>query len=257
MKENHNNMEDRLESDRALHEWFATPLGRSWQAAKVWHLRKVLPRLFGTAALQIGCTGGVDLLDSCVIPSRIHYGLRCHNASNFVRGIPEALPFDAKSIDVVLMPHTLDFTQDPHQVLREVQRVLSPDGHAVIIGFNPLSLWGAWRMLPFMKRHTPWDGLFLSLFRLKDWLRLLDFEATQGAMFFYRPPFSKEGLMSRLYFLDKIGDRWWPMTAAGYILVAKKRVLGVTPLRPDWEKNGIKNRETVSHGATRGVIHRG
>ena len=153
-------MEDRLGLDRALHEWLATPLGRSWQATKVWQLRKVLPRLFGTAALQIGCTGGVNLLDSCVIPSRIHYGLQSYDASNFVRGIPEALPIDSKSIDVVLMPHTLDFAQDPHQVLREVQRVLRPDGHAVIIGFNPISLWGAWRMLPYMKRRAPWNGLF-------------------------------------------------------------------------------------------------
>ena len=53
-------------------------------------------------------------------------------------------------------------------------------------------------------------------------------------MLYYRPPVSKETTMERLRFLDKAGDRWWPMAGAVYLLVAKKRVVGMTPLRPEW-----------------------
>ncbi len=129
-------------------------------------------------------------------------------------------------------------------VLREVHRVLTPEGHIVILGFNPLSLWGLWR-LAARRRGIPWCGQFISLLRLKDWLALLDFELTHGSMLYYRPPLQHEGLRDRLYFLEKIGDRWWPLAAAVYLLVAKKRVLGVTPLVPAWrDKRALRARAT-------------
>ena len=76
---------------------------------------------------------------------------------------------------------------------------------------------------------APWCGKFFRLSRIKDWLALLDFETTHGTMLYYRPPLRNEGFMHRLHFLDKMGDRWWPMMAGAYLVVAKKRVLGVTP----------------------------
>ena len=196
-------------------------------------------------------------MESCVVPTRIHYGLQQYDSNIFVRGLPEALPFEGKSVDVVLMPHTLDFAEDPHQVLREVQRVLSPEGYAVILGFNPISLWGFWRVLVKRQRRVPWCGQFLSLFRLKDWLHLLGYETTQGAMYFYRPPFKKPGLMERLHFLDKFGDRWWPMAAGGYILVAQKHVLGMTPLKPVWNNTTKNTGRAANSAATRGAVQGG
>ena len=131
----------------------------------------------------------------------------------------------------MLLPHTLDFTDDPHQVLREVDRVLAPEGHAVVLGFNPVSMWGIRRLLSRRQNHVPWCGHFLGLPRIKDWLALLEFEVTAGHMLYYRPPIQNESVMDRLYFLDKVGDRWWPLMAGAYLVVAKKRVFGVTPLR--------------------------
>ncbi len=220
---------------RQLCEWFDSPLGRSLQALEAHHLRTVLPTLYGTVAAQLGHIGKLDLMDSCIAPTRIL--LDDHGApdGSVVHGVPEALPFDTKSADVLLLPHTLDFCNDPYQVLREVSRVLRPEGHVVILGFNPMSLWGFRRLFARRPRAAPWCGKFFHLARIKDWLALLEFETTHGTMLYYRPPVRNEGVMHRLHFLDKMGDRWWPMMAGVYLVVAKKRVLGVTPLPVSWK----------------------
>lgn len=217
---------------KRLSSWFDSPLGRSLQAIEANQLRSTLPHLYGTIVLQLGSLGKIDIMESSPASTRIVLDLLHHDHATTVQGFPEALPFDTRSVDVVLLPHTLDFADDPHQVLREVDRVLVPEGHVVILGFNPISLWGIRRLLSGRRDRVPWCGHFLGLPRIKDWLALLEYELTSGQMLYYRPPLQNENVMDRLYFLDKVGDRWWPMMAAAYLVVAKKRVFGVTPLHP-------------------------
>ncbi len=220
--------------------WFDSPLGRSLQAYESHRLREVLPSLYGTVALQLGRVGQLDMLDASTVPTRALLDLVSGpNGLAVVHGRPEEIPFDTKSTDVVLMPHTLDFCDDPHQVLREVSRVLRPEGHAVMLGFNPVSPWGFRRLLARRPRPAPWCGRFLPLSRIKDWLLLLDFEVTHGQMLYYRPPLTSENAMERLHFMDKMGDRWWPMMAAVYLVVAKKRVLGVTAMPLAWKEKKV------------------
>lgn len=217
-----------------LYGWFEQPLGRSVQAAEVHRLRSILPQLRGRIAVQVGRTGKMRLLDSSPMPVQLVLDADLQPSSPSVGALPEALPFEGSSIDLVVLPHTLDFSLEPHQVLRETHRVLAPEGHIVLLGFNPMSLWGLVRLL---QRHTqvPWSGQFIHLFRLKDWLALLDFEWVAGHMVYYRPPLGREGLMDRLYFMETIGDRWWPLGAGVYVIVARKRVAGLTPVRPAWK----------------------
>jgi SAM-dependent methyltransferase len=219
-------------------EWFAQSPGRSLRAVESLALRAVWPTLFGKVAVQLGSVGPVDLLDSCNAPIRCCYDLPGVPDARIpaVFGLPEELPFDTRSVDIALLPHTLDFAEDPHQVLREVSRVLAPEGHVVVLGFNPFSLWGLWRLTRRRRGSPPWTGKFLHLSRLKDWLKLLDFDLVQGSMLYYRPPLASETAMDRLRFLDRAGDRWWPMAGAVYLLVAKKRVAGMTALRPEWRQ---------------------
>lgn len=227
---------------RSLNAWFERPLGRSLLANESLRLRNILPTLYGTVAIQLGRAGRIDLLESCSAPTRVVMDLPAVNRSDFPAGImgeSEQLPFDSRSVDVALLPHTLEFSSDPHQVLREVQRVLSPEGHLIVLGFNPLSLWGARRLVARRSATAPWCGQFISLPRMKDWLKLLEFDLVQGAMLYYRPPMANERVMERLHFLDKVGDRWWPMAGAVYLIVAKKRVVGMTPLRPEWRAADI------------------
>jgi SAM-dependent methyltransferase len=240
---------------RALRAWFESPLGRSLQAHELHRLRSALPALYGTLVVQLGRPGSVDLLEASVVPTRVLVDTAGDRDGAGLLAAPEALPFATGTVDLLLLPHTLDYCGDPHQVLREVNRVLSPEGHVVVIGFNPWSWWGLRRWLTRRPRPAPWCGRFLPLARIKDWLRLLDFDLTQGGMLFYRPPLRRESLMDRLRFLDQAGDRWWPMTAAVYLLVAKKRVPGMTPLRPAW-KLVSRNGRAVPEAARRATLWR-
>ncbi len=240
---------------RRLRDWFEQPLGQSVQAIESHRLREVWPHLHGTAVLQLGYIGSMDLLDGCGAPTRIVLDLPDRAAkppAALVLGMPEILPFDTRSVDLVLLPHTLEFCADPHQVLREVQRVLTPEGCAVVLGFNPFSLWGLWRLLVRRSGRAPWCGRFIQLPRIKDWLKLLDFELTRGSMLYYRPPLQNQALMDRLHLLDKIGDRWWPMAAAVYLLVARKRVAGMIPMRPAWRTRGMLG-DAVTRPIARGA----
>ena len=227
---------EQVERRTQMCEWFARSPGRSLRAVESLALRAVWPSLFGKVAVQLGSLGPVDLLESCNAPVRALYELPGLPNTGIprVQGLAEELPFDSRSVDIMLLPHTLDFADEPHQVVREVGRVLTPEGHVVVLGFNPISLWGLWRLLNRRRGATPWNGNFLQLARLKDWLKLLDFDLVQGSMLYYRPPLASETALDRLRFLDQAGDRWWPMAGAVYLLVAKKRVVGMTPLRPAW-----------------------
>lgn len=153
--------------------------------------------------------------------------------------IPEHLPFEAKSVGLVVLPHVLEFSDYPHQILREAERVLMPEGHVVVLGFNPFSLWGVVSL--FRRKRMPWNGQFASLTRVKDWLALLNFELTAGKMIYHRPPVQSERVRRRLGFFENAGGRWWPLGAAVYAVVARKREIGVTPLHPEWKKRSRLN----------------
>ena len=241
---------------QSLRAWFDSPLGRSLLAIETNQLRTVLPRLYGLVTLQLGSLGKMDMMEGCHTPTRVVLDLLRNGETTTVQGVPEAIPFDTRSVDVALLPHTLDFADDPHQVLREVDRILVPEGHVVILGFNPLSFWGLRRTFATPRGHVPWCGNFLRLARLKDWLRLLEYELMGGRMMYYRPPLQNDRLMDRLYFLDAVGDRWWPMMAAAYVVVAKKRVFGVTPLRARWRRKSVI-RPGLSEPVVRGIQRHG
>ena len=152
-----------------VYSWFDSPLGRSLQAFEVNRLREVLPRLYGTVGVQIGRVGKLDVMDACVTPTRIVLDVCAapaapeESSDNGGRGdcvgAACALPFESGSVDVALLPHTLDFCGEPHQALREVNRVLAPEGHAVILGFNPLSFWGLRRLFTPRPMPAPWCAI--------------------------------------------------------------------------------------------------
>ncbi len=189
--------------------------------------------LFGFQAVQLGWPG-VDLLRQCRIPNRVI----ASPAQGKLRCDFSQLPLATGSIDLLLLPHVLEFADNPHQVLRDVERSLVPEGHVVISGFNPVSLWGLRHSL--CKRGSyPWRGRFISLMRIKDWLALLGLEVVGGRMACYAPPLSNGQWLKRMQWMDKAGDRWWPMMGGVYFLVAKKRVAGMRLIRPQWSNRSL------------------
>ena len=144
------------------------------------------------------------------------------------------MPLATGSIDLVVLPHVLEFNAHPHQILREAARVLMPDGQIVISGFNPLSLWGGRRALRLGRNEYPWCGRFIGLLRLKDWLQLLSFELNGGRFGCYAPPFAQTKWLVRSAFMEKAGERWWPIAGGVYVVRAVKRTVGMRLVMPKW-----------------------
>lgn len=213
-------------------EWFATPLGRDLLAREQAYFDETVADIFGFNALQLGLPQ-FDFLRACRIPLRAAIGV-----GEGVRVVADAhfLPVASQSIDLLLLPHVLEFAADPHQVLREVERVMMPEGQVLISAFNPFSLWGLKRLLNRRTDGYPWNGRFIPLMRMKDWLSLLNFEITGGRMCCYAPPFVSSRWRERLNFLEKAGDRWWPLGGGVYFLQAKKRVHGMRLILPSWQE---------------------
>jgi SAM-dependent methyltransferase len=158
----------------------------------------------------------------------------------------ESLPISAESVDVALLPHVLEFEDNPHQVLREVERILIGEGHVVIVGFNPLSFFGIWRAALWWKENPPWCGRFLSVARLKDWLKLLGFDIVSTQFLFYRPPLRHAKLLAKIEPLEKFAAFCWRYFGGVYVLVGKKRIESLTPIKAQW----TQRRHLISAGLT-------
>ncbi len=148
----------------------------------------------------------------------------------------DALPFPSGTIDLAVLPHTLESARDPHATLAEVDRVLVPEGRVVIIGFNPASLWGLRQWIGWGERLAADHGEafgqahvaeFLGYRRVRDWLRLLSFDIEGGRFGLWRPPLATQAGLDRLAWMDRIGSHWWPVMGGAYAIVAVKRVRGM------------------------------
>ena len=235
--------------------WLETPPGQyllAWEQARI---DRAVFDIFGYHALQMGLPE-LDGLRANRMPHRwrandglvdakpislatahdpelppgattVPIGLRCD---------AEALPFKNDSLDLVVMPHTLELADDPHVALSEATRVLVPGGRLVIVGFNPASLWGLRQRLGRTRvglgigdgrLFLPDAGDFIGYWRLRDWLKLLSFDIEAGRFGCYRPPWKSEKWLGRWAWMEGAGDRWWPVLGAVYFLVAVRRVHGM------------------------------
>ena len=119
-------------------------------------------------------------------------------------------------------------------MLREVERVLVPEGSVVISGFNPFSLWGMRRLATRRGTAVPWNGHFRSAMRIGDWLTLLGFEVQGSSFGGYAPPVGSPRWLERWRFMDRAGPKWWPVLGASYLLHGVKRVQGMRLITPHW-----------------------
>lgn len=211
--------------------WFESPLGQHLLFREQRYFDHVVSDVFGFNAVQLGVTH-VDFLRNSRIPLRVSCAME---PSAQVQADPMFLPFDSQSLDLLLMPHVLEFSANPHQVLREADRVLRPEGRLLLSGFNPRSLWGMVRLFKGAEQGYPWNGSFLNISRIKDWMRLLGMEVAGGSMCCYRPPINRENWLRHLQFMEPAGDRWWAMGGGVYFLQAIKRVHGMHVIMPEWK----------------------
>ncbi len=222
----------------ALSEWFGTPQGRYILEWELGQFNLATEDVFGYRAVQAGLPA-IDFLGANRIPFRFSLALE-HGAA--LAADPMQLPLASQSVDLVVLPHTLESAADPHLVLREAERVLIPEGQLVISGFNPLSFWRLRQVFAGGEAGAPWDARFIGLLRLKDWLHLLGFELNGGRFGSYAPPFENPKWLERFSFMEKAGARWWPIMGGVYVVRAVKRVHGMRIIGLAWRKERARRR---------------
>ena len=216
--------------------WLSSPPGQyvlEWEQTQFDH---IVSDIFGYHALQIGLPQLPALKENRMPLQMIlraphdKPGDQTPDSWHTINGIPEELPFASQSIDLVVLPHVLEFAENPHAVLREVNRILMPEGRVVISGFNPASLWGLRQYCSHLvgQPYLPREGKFIDLLRIKDWLKLLDFAVDRGRFGCYRLPLRSASGMQKMVFLEKTGDRWWPVLGSVFIVSAIKRTSTLT-----------------------------
>ncbi|MCW9025162.1 MAG: class I SAM-dependent methyltransferase [Gammaproteobacteria bacterium] len=230
---------------RGLYDWYQSQTGQRLQEMEKDVLDNLLPDLFGYHLLYLGHPDQVTHLAASRVSHRMVMNICTDKAHT--PDFPECFqaevhrfPIETDSIDVVVLPHMLEFSRFPHDVLRETERVLIPEGHVVILGFNPFSFWMLWRLVLGWRGHLPWCGAFRSVNRMKDWLALLGFDVVSNRYYFFKPPVKHPSLLNKLGFLERLGQRFWPILGGSYAIVARKRVVTLTPIKPSW-----KSRKTV------------
>jgi hypothetical protein len=216
--------------------WLNSTAGKYLQNKEQALFDQAIVDIFGFNALQMGFSQ-LDLLRNSRIPNRFLATDTCSLATNHqICCSDDFLPFAEQSLDLLLLPHRLEFSPRPHQTLREAERVLIHEGYLIISGFNPLSSWGLVRRLS--RSHAyPWNGDFIGLARLKDWLILLGFEIVSLHTSCATPPFEKQLWHKHFSFMDKLVAS---IFGGVYFIVAKKRVAGMTPLKPMWNGASLK-----------------
>ncbi|MCG8673282.1 MAG: class I SAM-dependent methyltransferase [Pseudomonadales bacterium] len=234
-----------------VNQWFDTELGQQTLAEEQHLLDQILPSMFGCYLMKTGV--GLPRLHLEASPIKHRF----YMCEELYPQVPMAcvqsrltdLSVASDSIDVAVLHHTLDFDNNPHRLLREITRTLIPGGKLVVIGFNPWSLWGIFRLMRMKTAKIPWSGNFLSPYRVSDWLNLLDFEVEGCECAIFSPPNVSKAWSRYFGWLAYASKRWWSQRGAIYIMVATKRVAKVTPIKEQRKKptlvplpiNGIAN----------------
>lgn len=198
-------------------------------------------KFFGYHLLKVGALSH----EICSEKSPIKHQVSCSYHTSMDKELSEKqadiigelddLPILEHSVDVCLVSHVLEFSLDPHHVIREANRTLIPNGYLIITGFNPLSLAGANRFIPYRKKQMPWNEHFFSPMRVKDWLHLMGYEILADERCLHSSLVGKISEHGKSNYWRKFASSYLSGLGSVYVIIAKKRVLPLTPIKPKWQ----------------------
>lgn len=228
--------DDFLQSLANFECWFQSPLGRALLSSQRAQIEVLTKRIFGYHQLEIGVNhrvpiGGCTSLGHKMLATPL---MSEHMPESTMICQPDEIPLIHDIVDLAILHHTLDFTTSPHQTLREVSRVVKGGGHIIIVGFNPVSLWGIRRLLS-KRKQAPWNGRFISGKRVEDWLGLLDFKVEHQSYHFFAPPIQNPSILNKFGLVQFPGLKKVPV-GAYYTVLARKQVGCMIPLKDRWRK---------------------
>ena len=145
------------------------------------------------------------------------------------------LPLQEKTVDVVFLPHTLEQCNNQREVLSRSTNAINESGALIVLGFNPISLWGL-RHWFSGKNFLPGIHRLISPNQYTRWLVDFGFRVEKIHYFHAIIPQRKE---HELPLKNKMFN---PFLCACYMIVARKEVIPAT-----LEKQFIKEKkQTVS-----------
>lgn len=222
-------------------KWLASEYAEQYLQCETNNLENALRQVSGPRVLQLGNLINTTIIKEIDFPQHVVANIDTDPIADCCLQLdPAFLPFQEDLLSTVILPHVLERHKLHHQVLREAHRILMPEGHIILTGFNPFSMMGLQRLI-FKRAVCP--GSYFSIKRASDWLQLLGFEIVASATFQYAPLIKNTRLRKIFSFLNPIGDRWLPMLGGGYMITArKKQSTGTLVGRLDFAKSGIKKR---------------
>lgn len=236
-----------LDAQQSLAQWYATGLGQSILSNVEIRLSDNLRGIFGYQGLLVGnFAPEQDLLVNAGLHRRLTLDAPGRKAD--INADALQLPIASDTMKLVVLWHTLDFCDNPHQALREADRILMEDGQLIIIGFNPVSAFGVRHLLAGWRRKSPWHGRFYSRWRLKDWLSVLDYRILHSEASFIRPPINSERLLRRLQGLERL-QPWFGGLGGVYIVQARKQTIPMTLSRRQWRRQRSSMVGTITNAA--------
>ncbi len=224
--------------------WFSTPLGRRLLIQERKAVSEELRYLFGYHFMQLSSVKSANFASA----SRINHcfslaptALPAGEGAG-VQGVSDydALPLPDETVDVTVLHHVLEFSDNPHQVLKEAARVTMPRGYIIIVAFNPLSVAGVLhRLNALLTPRGVSHHRSLRSGRLRDWLEFLDFSCTNTRKVFHNLPINNARYLASTQLLEKLRGKNTILGGMSYVMVARKDKMCMRPLKPQWEKTKI------------------
>lgn len=235
----------------ALENWFQTPLGRQLLREEQRILEKELSCMFGYHLMQLSINRRIELFQDSRICHCFAIGAGSPSADSKVAtyGSMDALPLEDESVDVTILHHVLEFSHNPHQVLREASRVTIPRGYIIIFGFNPISTMGMIKPFAQLFSSSPiWKRNSLRKARITDWLQFLDCNTLRTQDGIYNLPLQHRRYLAYSARINRMLQRWGVPFGNFYCLIARKDRACMIPIRPDW------SRQTRFRGVTKQAL---
>ena len=232
-------------SEKCAHfAWYTHEVGDLFLQVEKKQLEYALSQIYGFHLVEIAQPNFAHLVNTSPISHRVFIteGDAQVWPCSLLRSSQIHLPLLNDSIDAIVLPHALESTIDPHQLLRETYRALIPEGHVVITGFNPMSTWGMWYYGARKLKGLPATERLYTISKIAEWLMLLNFQIITKEYFYYRPPILNSKIRKNLKFVESLGPRYWPLFGGGYLIVAVKRLARMKPIIPKWAQPKIWTR---------------
>lgn len=236
-----------------LADWYKKPAGKYLLQLENALLNKGLENIFGYHLMMMGALDYSDGLTTSPIAHKIiMHNQAVPGGALHLLGSQYDLPLRNGSVDVVVLPHLLEYSPYPHDILRECERVITPNGYMIVLGFNPLSCYGMCKLLPGLRRRMPWQGHFYRPARLRDWLKLLGMDVVDIQYCGFAPPLPRMAFTRRLRFMEKAQGSYLSPLGGVYMMVAHNQPVASHVVKFSWRrKRAHSNIDGVVEPTTR------